>query len=522
MLLSDRDQAGPGAPPPDAPVEPSERRVTLRDVLLRGVEPPPLACIARLPSYRWLVVGTVCIGAFMGQVDASIAQLVLPVLEHDMGLGLSALSWISVVYLLTLAVLLPVFGRLADMFGRKLMYTGGFLLFILGSALCGAANDFAALITFRVVQAVGAALLQANSVAIVVSAAGKRHRGRAIGMQAAAQAVGLSAGPALGGLLIYALSWRWVFWVNVPFGLLGALIGWCVLPQTDMIAADRRFDWPGALLLAPALTALVMFVNQGQAWGMTSPAFIGCVAAATLLLLMFAWHERGQQSPLLDLRLFRHYAFWAGNVAGLLSYAMLFGMFFLMPFVFERGYHENAFTAGLRLAVIPAALGLLSPASGALYDRLRARVLTGTGMLLSLAAFAMLVVFMHGRQDSLLPVTGALALFGIGQGLFTSPNNSAIMGAAPANRTGQAAGMLNVTRSFGTGVGIAAASAVLAWRLSAMTGGVANTLHAPPALLLGAARDVVKTFAAFAIVAGALSWSRRHQSRHPHAVHTVE
>lgn len=522
MQLANRGEAGQEAPQADAPGTRSGSRVTLRDVLLRGIEPEPLARIARLPSYRWLVVGTVCIGAFMGQVDASIAQLVLPVLEHDMGLGLSALSWVSVAYLLTLAALLPVFGRLADMYGRKLMYTGGFLLFILGSALCGAADNFVTLIVFRVVQAIGAALLQANSVAIVVSAAGERHRGRAIGMQAAAQAVGLSAGPALGGLLIYALSWRWVFWVNVPFGLLGAVIGWCVLPQTDMVAADRRFDWSGALLLAPALTALVMVVNQGQAWGVTSPAFIGCAAAAALLLPWFAWHERRRKSPLLDLQLFRRYAFWAGNVAGLLSYAMLFGMFFLMPFVFERGYHENAFTAGLRLAVIPVALGLLSPLSGVLYDRLRARVLTGSGMLLSLIAFVILAIYMHIGQASLLPVTGALTLFGIGQGLFTSPNNSAIMGAAPGNRTGQAAGMLNVMRSFGTGVGIAAASAVLAWRLSALTGGVANTLQAPPALLLGAARDVVMTFGAFAIVAGVLSWSRPHQVRHPHTIHAVE
>ncbi len=169
-----RDGDGTKGRPADARRNSSKRRTTLRDVLLRGVEPPPLARIARLASYPWLVVGTVCIGAFMGQVDASIAQLVLPALERDFGLRLSALSWVSVAYLLTLAVLLPVFGRLADLYGRKLMYTGGFLLFILGSALCGAAEDFGFLIAFRVVQAIGAALLQANSVAIVVSAAGTR------------------------------------------------------------------------------------------------------------------------------------------------------------------------------------------------------------------------------------------------------------------------------------------------------------------------------------------------------------
>jgi EmrB/QacA subfamily drug resistance transporter len=511
----DREEDGGQMPAAEGPVK-------LREVLLKGAEPPPVAAIARLPSYPWFVVGTVCIGSFMGQVDASIAQLVLPVLERDFGLRLSALSWISVAYLLALAVLLPVFGRLADLYGRKLMYTGGFLLFIFGSALCGAADNFAFLVAFRVVQAIGAALLQANSVAIVVSAAGPGRRGRAIGMQAAAQAVGLSAGPALGGLLISVLSWRWVFWVNVPFGLLGAAIGWAILPQTAAFAADRRFDWPGALLLAPGLTAVVILVNQGEEWGFASPVLLFCAATALVLLPLFVRHEQRRQAPLLDLALFRRHAFWAGNLAGLLSYATLFGMFFLMPFVFERAYREGALAAGLRLATIPVALGLLSPLSGALYDRLRARVLTGTGMAVSVVAFALLILFLHPGRGNLLPLTAALALFGIGQGLFTSPNNSSIMGAAPSDLTGEAAGVLNTMRSFGTSVGIAAAAAVLAWRLAAMMGRVVTTAHAPAPALLAASRDVILTFALFALIAGALSWSRPHPPRRADAPHAVE
>lgn len=449
----------------------------------------------------------------MGQLDASIAQLVLPVLERDFSLRLSELSWISVIYLLTLAVLLPVVGRLADLYGRKLMYTGGFLLFIIGSGLCGAADNLGFLLAFRVVQAIGAALLQANSVAIVVTTAGTKHRGQAIGLQAAAQAIGLSAGPALGGLLIATLSWRWVFWVNVPFGLFGAIIGWAVLPQTAVLDADRHFDWRGALLSAPGLIAVVIVLNQSQEWGPSSPAILACAGVAMLLLSLFVLHERGQGTPLLDLHLFRRYAFWAGNLAGLLSYAMLFGMFFLMPFVFEHAYHEDSLDAGLRLAVIPVALGLVSPLSGALYDRLRARVLTGMGMALSLAGFVALAVFMHAGRVNVLPMTGALTLFGVGQGLFTSPNNSSIMGAAPADRTGQAAGVLNMMRSFGTSVGIATASALLASQLAAVTGQLVSTSHVPPHVLLGAARDVVWAFAALAVIAGAISWGRPHHPR---------
>ena len=168
----------------------------LREAVRNGREPPPARIVARLTSYRWLVVGTVCVGAFMGQVDSSIAQMLLPRLEVEFGARLSTVSWLAVAYLLAMAAFLPIFGRLADMVGRKLLYTGGFLLFVLSSALCGLAPSLPVLIAFRVAQGIGAALLSSNSVAIVVTAAGPAQRGRALGILSAAQAVGLSAGSA--------------------------------------------------------------------------------------------------------------------------------------------------------------------------------------------------------------------------------------------------------------------------------------------------------------------------------------
>ena len=249
----------------------------LRDAVLKGREPPPAQIVARLPAYRWCVVGTVCIGAFMGQVDSSIAQMLLPRLEHEFGARLSTVSWVAVAYLLAMAAFLPIFGRLADMVGRKLLYTGGFLLFVLGSALCGFAPNLPVLIAFRVLQAIGAALLSSNSVAIIVTAAGPERRGRALGIQSAAQAVGLSAGPALGGLVLDTLGWQWVFWINVPVGLVGAVIGWLVIPVTKDLPDDSRFDWKGAFLIVPALTALMAVLNEGHAWGVTSPALSSAV-----------------------------------------------------------------------------------------------------------------------------------------------------------------------------------------------------------------------------------------------------
>src|SRR5262249_24962071 len=386
--------------------------------------------------------------------------------------------------------------------------------FTVGSALCGLAENLPVLIGFRVIQGIGASLLSANAFAIVMAAAGPARRGRALGIQSAAQAVGFSAGPAIGGLVLEALDWHWVFWINVPVGLVGILLGRFVLPPTKELPADSRFDWKGAVLIAPALTALIAVVNEGYAWGAASPAFVGCALAAPILLMLFVRSEQRAQDPLIDLALFQKHEFAAGNIAGFMCPAALFGLLFLMPFVLVRAYGDSTFAAGLRLTVIPVTLGAVSPLAGAFYDRLGARLLTVSGMLICVAALALLFAVLDCAPASLPAVTLALALFGLGQGLSLSPNNSAIMGAAPASLTGEAGGLMNLLRCCGISVGVAAASALLAWRL----GSSHSTLHAGPQQLLSASRDVVVLLAAFAAIGAAMSfarsWSRRPGGPH--------
>jgi EmrB/QacA subfamily drug resistance transporter len=477
----------------------------LRDAILYGREPPPARIVADRSSYRWLVVGTVCIGAFMGQVDSSIMQVLLPRLESEFNARLSTVSWVVVAYLLAMAAFLPIFGRLADMVGRKLLYTGGFLLFVLSSAACGLAPDLPVLIAFRVLQGIGAALLSSSSVAIVVAAAGEKLRGRALGIQAAAQAVGLSAGPAIGGLILQTLDWRWVFFVNVPVGLAGTLVAWFVLPTTKNLPDESRFDWKGALLIAPALATAIAVLNEGHARGATSPLIVGLAVLAVILMVLFIRAERHADAPLIDLRLFSQRAFSAANIAGLLSYGALFGIFFLMPFVFLRTYGDSIFAAGLRLCIVPVMIGAVAPIGGMLYDRRGARLPTVLGMLVCLGALIMLGVVLDGARGNLWLVMIALALYGIGQGLFISPNNSAIVAAAPASLTGQAGGFVNVTRACGMSFGVAAASALLAWRLEVLAGPSHNTLHANAQQLLMASHDVIVLLGSFAVIAGALS-----------------
>jgi EmrB/QacA subfamily drug resistance transporter len=492
----------------------------LRNAMLRGHEPPPLAAVSRLAWYPWAVVGTVCIGAFMGQVDASLTQMLLPRLERDFHAPLSTVSWVAVAYILTMASFMPIFGRLADMVGRKLLYTGAFLIFVIGSGLCGFAPDLPTLIAFRVVQGIGAALLTANSIAIIVLAAGPEHRGRALGLQSAAQAIGLGVGPAVGGLVLDTLGWHWAFWINVPFGLVGLLLGWFVLPQTRHLQGDGRFDWYGAFLIAPALTAVVAILNEGHSWGVESPAFISCAVAGAVLLALFVRAERRAISPLIDFALLRQRAFLTGNLANFLSYATLFGVFFLIPFVLVRIYQDSELVAGLRLSIVPVMLGLLAPVGGALYDRFGARVATASGMLLCVAGLAVLYLFLDGKAVNMPLVMLALAIFGTGQGLFISPNSSAIMATAPEELTGEAGSLLNVVRYLGISTGIAGASTLLALGIAAAPGSIGITVDASAATLVFASRAVIMMLAVLGIVAAALSLMRTvpRKTRGEHAV----
>lgn len=477
----------------------------LRAAVLEGREPPPLQAIARLASYRWFVVGTVCIGACMGQVDASMTQMLLPRLEREFAARLSTVSWVAISYLLTLAAFAPIFGRLADLIGRKLMYTSGFLIFLAGSTLCGFATDLPMLIAFRILQATGAALLTSNGIAIIVMAAGPEERGRALGLLSAAQAVGLGAGPAVGGLVLDTLGWQWAFWINVPVGLAGAVLGWLVLPRSSLSPETGGFDWRGAILIAPAMTAVMAVLNQLHAWGPTSPALLGCLLLAIVLLVLFIRTERRAAAPLLDLHLLGKPAFLLGNISNFLSYAALFGVFFVIPFALVRVYHDSELAAGLRLSILPVVLGLVAPIGGALSDRLGSRVPTFCGMLICVAGLALLYVFLDGTPGNMPMVMLALAIVGAGQGLFISPNSSAIMATAPADKTGQAGSALNVVRFLGISTGVSAGSTVLALGLGRIEG---STLDVAPALLVAASRDVVLMLGILAALAGLIALIR--------------
>src|SRR5450631_380575 len=268
------------------------------------VEPRRPAAIRNWPNAPWLVVATVSIGAFLGQLDASIVTLALPTLQQQFHASLAGVEWVALSYLLVLIASVTAVGRLADMIGRKLLYTYGFAIFTLASVGCGLSPSLGVLIGFRVVQALGAAMLQANSVALIATAIPKASLGRAIGIQGAAQATGLALGPTVGGLLIGVAGWRSIFFVNGPVGLIGLVLAWLLLPRTRELAPRMRFDWLGLGLFGPAVVAFLLALNVAGNSGFVTPLVL--LGAAAALVGLFIRREQRTDAPMIGLQLFRN------------------------------------------------------------------------------------------------------------------------------------------------------------------------------------------------------------------------
>jgi EmrB/QacA subfamily drug resistance transporter len=447
------------------------------------VEPRRPAVIREQPNAHWFAVAAVCVGALMGQLDASIVTVALPTLQRSFHASVGAVTWVGLSYLLVLVATVTAVGRFADMWGRKLLYVYGFVLFVVASAACGLAPDLVTLCLFRALQAVGAAMLQANSLAIIVLCVPARSLGRAIGLQGAAQALGLALGPTVGGLLLAAGGWRWIFFVNVPFGLVGTLAALALVPRSQNLAARVRFDWRGLGLFVPTVAALLLALSFGADQGWGSPLIIGLFAATVVLAATFVAAERRDADPMLDLGLLARPRFAAGIGSAIGSYLVMFGVLLLVPFYLERSLGFGANRAGLELMAMPVAFGLVAPFAGRLADRTGARPLTVGGMALVVAGLGVA----GGARPGTAGLVVLLGAIGIGLGLFTSPNNASIMGAAPGTQAGMASGVLNMSRGLGTSLGLALTGVVFTVSSAGPGGSPAHAFSVTAFVLAGVA-----------------------------------
>lgn len=409
------------------------------------------------------VVAALGLGIYLAALDISIVNAILPVVADAFETDLSAIQWVATVYLLVQSALLLAVGRLGDLWGHKKVYLLGLTLFVLSSVVCGLATSTPFLVAGRAIQAIGASMLFANLTVIMLRVYPPEQRGRAIGIQATIVYVGLATGAPLGGWLTDLLGWQSVFFVNVPIGAIALLLGLRVAPS-DVAAARREpFDLAGSTVYVLGLGLLLLGLNQGHAWGWTSTAVVGCLLLGVALLAGWAAIEVRVPSPMIDLRLFGERAFSAPIVSALLCYGGVSATF-LLPFALIQGRGLSPAQTGLILTCQPIVMAITASISGALSDRIGSRVLATAGMLI-----LSLGLFLLSRLDAstLIEVIVVVQLLiGLGIGLFTSPNSSAILGAVPAQRRGVANGILGTARTLGMVLGIGVAGAVYTTTLS--------------------------------------------------------
>lgn len=429
---------------------------------------------------RWWVLAVVGSGTFMSALDTSIVNVALPAIGRITGAPLSRLSWVVLAYLLTVISTLFVFGRLADLHGRRRIYQTGQACFVLGSLACGLAPGLGALVAARAFQGLGASMVFALSPAVLISAFPPEEWGRALGLQATLTYLGMSIGPGLGGWLTQHVGWSAIFMVNVPVGVLMGLVSLRVLPRDP--APERRelppFDTLGALLLAAALTGLLLGASEGPAKGWFHPFTEVSLLAGGMAAIAFLAVERRREHPVLDLTLFRNRVFAASTLAAFLAYASTAAVNFSSPFFLMRAGGLTESQAGLLLMAVPCGMLLLTAAAGRLSDRIGPRIPSTLGML-SFSAGGLMLAGASPVRGAVAFLPGALAI-GLGNGLFTAPNNSAIMGAAPGARRGVAGAVLAAARTTGFAAGTALAAILFAMRLRAFPAAT------PPAVAAGA------------------------------------
>jgi EmrB/QacA subfamily drug resistance transporter len=384
--------------------------------------------------------------------------MALPLIQSDFGQPTSVVEWVVVAYLLVLSATLLGFGRLADMKGHKLVYVIGFVGFTLGSLLCALAPSILALIASIVFQGLSAAMMMASANAIIVGSVPASSRGKALGTTSVAVALATCAGPSLGGLLAASFGWKSVYLANLPLGLVGTALSLKFIRRGSR-NPEARFDLPGFALIIAFLVSALLPLDLFSASASASPLAIGLLMLAVLLFISLVLVERRSSQPILELGLFRNRAFVAGNFAATLFYVSIFAVVFAAPYFLQKLEGLTPTAAGLSMLPMSLALMATAPISGALSDRVDSRALGCAGMLVVAASeLSFLSGFVQGSSAGRI---AAFACIGVGMGLFTTPNTSVVMGAAPAERRGIAGATLAAMRNVGMVLGEALAAMLL-------------------------------------------------------------
>jgi EmrB/QacA subfamily drug resistance transporter len=457
---------------------------------------------------KWWTLGSLSFALFMIMLDNTVVNVALPAIQEDLKIARSELEWTVAAYALTFASLLLTGGKLGDLLGRRLIFVIGLVVFTGSSLFCGLSSSAPELIGARAVQGVGAALMMPATLSIISATFAVRERGMAIGIWAGVSAMALAIGPLLGGIITEHISWNWIFYVNVPIGIVGVAAALLVVPESRDTSHEQRLDLPGLLSSGIGLLAIVYALIEANNYGWTSARILTLFVIGAVALAAFVLLELHQRLPMLDLSLFKSGTFAGANLVAILVTLAMFGIFVFFPIYMQTFRGWSPIQAGAALLPWTILIVIFAPIAGKLSDRVGSRWLMASGMTVVAACCLLLsTVTLHSTFWHMLP---AFILGGLGMSFVMTPMSAAAMGAAPVDKAGVASGVLNTFRQVGVALGIAVTGAIVADRAAAAARGGA----APPQAFVDGLTFAMRVSAgiclAAAVAAGVLVRRYRH------------
>jgi EmrB/QacA subfamily drug resistance transporter len=409
---------------------------------------------------KWWTLAAVSFALFMIMLDNTVVNVALPAIQRDLGIDVAQLEWVVTGYALSFAVLMLTGGKLADMLGRRRIFLFGLAVFTVSSLLCGLAGSAELLIGARVLQGVGAACMMPATLSIITATFPPKERGAALGIWAGVSAMALAIGPLVGGLITEHIGWNWIFYINVPVGLIGLVAGRLIITESKDTSREQRLDLPGLLTSGVALFALVYALTEANARGWGSPLILGLFAVAVVAGIAFVLLELHQRLPLFDMTLFRNPTFAGANTVALLVSLAMFGVFFFISLYMQNVLGYSAVRAGAAFLPMTILIILVAPVAGRSSDRLGSRWLMTAGM--AMLSVALLVFAQLQTDSSYLSLLPGMLLGGLGMAITMTPMTAAALSSVPVDKAGVGSGMLNTFRQVGGSLGIAVMGAILA------------------------------------------------------------
>ena len=416
---------------------------------------------------RWTILIIVLMSTFMSALDGSIVNVALPKMAKALNVTTSSIQLVAISYLIVIAGTVLIFGRLGDMLGKAKMFKFGMGLFTFGSLLCGITSSFPVLIMARVVQAIGAAGTMANNQGIITEIFPPNERGKALGFLGTSVALGSLVGPGLGGLIVGAASWEFIFLINVPIGIIALFYAIKLLPKGRK-TVQGKMDGIGAILFMFTIVPLFVALSEGLNSGFTDPIILTGFAASIISFIAFILVEKKKQNPLLQLQIFSNKLFSLSIFCGFITFVAIFCNNIILPFYLQDVMSYTPQHTGLILMVYPLLLTVVAPISGALSDKIGSEVLTFIGLVL--ISLGLILMSILNVDSTVLTMIIFIGIMSIGMGLFQSPNNSLIMSTVPKDKLGIAGSVNALVRNLGMVCGIALATTLLYSMMSSKIG----------------------------------------------------